>query len=87
VLVSARLYGAEEFVEDGENGWVVERDVLGVRSGLLRILADRSRLSEMGSASRLSVRQYSQNAFESRWIALYSGSLDCAAKRVVACLA
>lgn len=85
VLVSARLYGAEEFVEDGENGWVVERDVGGVRGGLLRMLADRHRMSKMASASASAVMQYSQGAFEERWHALYSGPLASAAGRVAAC--
>lgn len=85
VLVSAGLYGTEEFVEDGENGWVAERDVAGVRGGLLRMLADRPRMTEMGSASARSVTQYSRGAFEDRWHALYSGPLANAAKRVAAC--
>ena len=85
VLVSARLYGAEEFVVDGENGWVVERNVAGVRNGLLHMQADRPRMAEMSSASARSVLQYSQGAFEDRWHALYSGPLADAAGRVAAC--
>ena len=85
VLVSARLYGAEEFVEDGKNGWVVERNVEGVRTGLLRILEDRCRMLEMASAAARSVTQYSQAAFSSRWHALYAGPLGAAAERVAAC--
>lgn len=84
VLVSARLYGAEEFVSDGENGWVVERDVQGVRAGLTRIVADRARLGEMADAAKQSVLQYSLGAFQSRWLALYAGPLAAAQVRVAA---
>lgn len=84
VLVSANLYGAEEFVVDGENGWVVERNVAGVCNGLLRILADRPRMKELSVASACSVAQYSLGAFEDRWNALYSGPLTNAAMRVAA---
>lgn len=86
VLVSARLYGAEEFVEDGTNGWVVERDENGVRGGLSRILADRPRIAAMAADAARSVTQYSQSAFEDRWKELYSGPLASAGDRVAACV-
>ncbi|MEC5384394.1 glycosyltransferase family 4 protein [Uliginosibacterium sp. H3] len=74
VLVSARLYGAEEFVVDGVNGWVAERNVEAVRDGLLRILNDQPRFGEMAGAASNSVAQYSQEAFQSRWRAFYAGA-------------
>lgn len=38
VLVSEHLYGAEEFIRDGDNGWVVSRTEEGVTEGLARLI-------------------------------------------------
>lgn len=70
-LVPTGLYGAEEFIVDGVNGWVVERSVDGVKGGLQRLLASRSRLVEMSMAARTSVERYSRENFVARWRTLY----------------
>jgi len=72
-LVPRGLYGAEEFIVDGENGWLVERSVDGLAAGLLRILDDQSQLARMSSKARTAVERYSTNSFVSRWQRVYEG--------------
>ncbi len=72
VLVSQGLYGAEEFVEPGRNGWVAPRTVEGVTAAL----QDMSqlipvRLQALSEGARESVQQYSKETFVQRWLALY----------------
>lgn len=72
VMVTQRLYGAEEFVEDGFNGWQVSRDVQGVRQALLKIATLMPEaLWAMGQNAQQSVAQYSQEAFVQKWRSLY----------------
>lgn len=73
VIVSRGLYGAEEFVEDGRNGWVVERSASGVAPVLSGIATDRFDIDAMGVAARASVEAYSREAFVDRWRQLYAG--------------
>lgn len=76
VLVSEGLYGAEEFVVDGENGWVVPRTVEGVHAALARALANPAGVARMGRAARASVARYSREAFVARWQALLASLAD-----------
>ena len=72
VVVSEGLYGAEEFVVDGVNGWVVPRTIAGVEGALNQALANSQRLADMGRAAQESVQKYSQQAFVERWRAVYA---------------
>lgn len=72
-LVPRGLYGAEEFIVDGENGWLVERSVDGVAAGLARILSDHAQLARMSTNARTAVGRYSKNDFVSRWQRVYEG--------------
>ena len=72
MVVSEGLYGAEEFIVDDANGWVVPRTVGGVERAFTRALADPGRLAHMGREAQKSVQKYSQQAFVERWRALYA---------------
>ena len=71
VLVTKGLYGAEEMVVDGINGWQVSRDVDSIHQWMLRLLRERNNLEVMAIAAVESVRPYSVEAFTARWHALY----------------
>jgi len=71
VMVTQGLYGAEEFVRHGDNGWQVTRDAVAIAQALAEIAEGRWDLAAMGAAARASVAPYSVEAFVSRWIALY----------------
>jgi glycosyltransferase involved in cell wall biosynthesis len=72
VLVSEYLYGAEEFIRDGDNGWVVTRTEAGVAEGLVRLIGDCDRLPQMAASAVGSVQCYSKEVFQARWAGLYS---------------
>lgn len=72
VIVSQGLYGAEEFVRPGANGWLVERHAEALGRALAEALMSRERLPQLSQAARESVRPYSCEAFVARWSRLYS---------------
>lgn len=71
VMVTQGLYGAEEFVTSGVNGWLVPRDGAAISGLFGQIARGEVDLAQMGQAARQSVEQYSAQAFVSRWVALY----------------
>lgn len=75
VLVSEGLYGAEDLIHDGDNGWVVSRTEDGVTKGLERLITDRNRLPQMAAKAIQSVQGCSLEIFQERWIQLYSSDL------------
>lgn len=72
-IVSQGLYGAEEFVRHGENGWVVPRDVDGVSAALGDAIRRAGDLPTMAAASQSSVEVFSDSAFVAKWRAFYAG--------------
>lgn len=70
VLVSKGLYGAEEFVEDGHNGWLVEREPAALSRWFERAIDERDALCRMGEAALASVQPYDAETFRQRWSAL-----------------
>lgn len=72
VLVSQGLYGAEEFVVDGRNGWVVPREVQALQAWWQRAIDDRGRLPAMSEAALASAQGYDAAAFRQRWRALFA---------------
>jgi glycosyltransferase involved in cell wall biosynthesis len=75
VLMSEHLYGAEDLIRDGDNGWVVPRTEEGVTRGLERLISDRNRLPQMAASAVQSVQSYSQEVFQKRWVQLYFSGL------------
>jgi glycosyltransferase involved in cell wall biosynthesis len=72
VLVS-RLYGVEEFLIDGQNGYLIDTTVEGVRAGLQRLLASSvQERSNVGAKAASSVRAYGLDAFLNGWKKLYA---------------
>jgi len=58
VMVTRGLYGAEEFVVDGHNGWAVSRSAAEVTAWLDQLPLDDGVLARMGRAAMASVAQY-----------------------------
>ena len=76
VLVCDGVYGSEEFVVDGLNGWSVERSREAVLAWLVRVLSERTELPRMGQAAAVSVAPYALAAFQRRWTNLVAAVLD-----------
>jgi glycosyltransferase involved in cell wall biosynthesis len=71
VMVTQGLYGAEEFVDHGHNGWQVPRQAAAISALFDQMASGAVDIPAMGAAARASVAQYSAAVFVSRWQALY----------------
>lgn len=69
-LLTTHLHGVEEFVADGETGWIMERNAESIRAALLGALENSSVLPQMGETARARVSRYSVKKFQARWRAL-----------------
>ena len=69
-LLVTRLYGVEEFMRDGETGWIVERTAESIAAAITWGAADRERLRAMGRTARERVMTYNEAAFRRRWRSL-----------------
>jgi glycosyltransferase involved in cell wall biosynthesis len=71
-IVVSHLYGVEDLLVDGENGFLIETTAAGVRDGLRRILgqstADRY---QMGQRAREAASACSEEHFVDAWRAFY----------------
>jgi glycosyltransferase involved in cell wall biosynthesis len=66
-LLVTRLYGVEEFMRDGETGWVIERTAESIAEAIAQAAVDRPRLRTMGREARKQVMPYSEAEFRRRW--------------------
>ena len=71
-LITPRLYGIEEIVEDGVTGYVVDRSVEDFADAFNKFLALSPKArTEMGNRARLAALQYNETNFVARWRMLY----------------
>lgn len=71
-LLVTPLYGVEEFLVDGVNGWRIERDVNSI-SRQIRAIADHpDMIAPMGRAAMESVSRYRAESFVEMWRRLYA---------------
>ncbi len=69
VLVT-KLYGVEEFLKDGINGWLVERDAASLAGAIQQAVADPTKLAQLGSAAHTGAHDYDAAIFVERWRAI-----------------
>jgi glycosyltransferase involved in cell wall biosynthesis len=71
-IVVSHLYGVEDLVRDGENGFLVETSVAGVKQGLERLLAlSPTERRAMGQRARQAAFASSEEHFVDGWRAFY----------------
>lgn len=72
-LVVTPLYGVEEFMRDGETGFVVERSVSGVADAIRCLLAQTpEERRHLGQVAKLAVASYGPEIFVRRWRRFYA---------------
>jgi glycosyltransferase involved in cell wall biosynthesis len=71
VLVS-HLYGVEDYVVDGENGWVVERNKQDIARILRQLRERRGELPVMGARGAAAVKAYDFPQFIDQWHAFFT---------------
>ena len=83
-IVVSQLYGVEDLLVDGNNGFLIQTSVAGVREGLERVLGlspdDRH---AMGQRARLAASGCSEEHFVDAWRAFYSPSDPSGEMRLV----
>ena len=71
-IVVSHLYGVEDLLQDGDNGYLIETSVAGVRDGLQRFLelSPESRYA-MGQRARQAASSCSEEHFIDAWRSFY----------------
>lgn len=71
-IVVSQLYGVEDLVKDGENGFLIETSAAGVREGLERVLRlSPDARAAMGQRARLAASACSEEHFVEAWREFY----------------
>jgi glycosyltransferase involved in cell wall biosynthesis len=71
-IVVSHLYGVEDLVQDGVNGFLIETSVAGVREGLQRFLGlSPAERYTMGQRARVAASACSEENFVDAWRAFY----------------
>jgi len=71
-IVVSQLYGVEDLLRDGENGFLIETNIPGVREGLKRVLElSPAARHAMGQRARQAASTCSEQYFVDAWRALY----------------
>lgn len=65
--IATRLHGVEDYAIDGENAWIVEREVNAIRLAIQRVLDNRGLLKQASDAAAHSVAAYDTPGFVGRW--------------------
>lgn len=66
-VMVTKLYGVEEFLEDGMNGWLIERNVELIARTLKDAIENPQQLKQMGAAAHAKAAQYDKSIFIERW--------------------
>jgi glycosyltransferase involved in cell wall biosynthesis len=69
-LIATRVYGVDEFMMDGQTGWIVERSAKAIAFAIAQAIHNRAQVCEMGRAARKRAEEYGEPAFCAQWKAL-----------------
>ncbi len=69
-LIATRINGIAEFIEDGVNGWIVERTTRSIQSAIQEAALSPRKTASMGRAARERAQKYRQELFQNRWLEL-----------------
>lgn len=71
-LMVPRLHGVEDYLIDGKNGWLIERNSQSIAAVLKNIGEKKYDLHEMGNSAFESVKKYDHCSFRKKWVDLYA---------------
>jgi glycosyltransferase involved in cell wall biosynthesis len=74
-VMVTQLYGVEESLKPGINGWLIERSEQSIVNALQEVITCRSNLKEMGTQAHISASQYGIPRFIKHWQQLLSSRL------------
>lgn len=71
-LIITSLYGVDEFMKDGETGFVVDRSVESIKKGIQRFVSmTTNERTNIGQNAQKAIRRYSITSFVSNWKDFY----------------
>lgn len=73
--ITTRLHGVEDYAVDGENAWIVPREVTAIREAMARVLADPATRVRAAEAAVRSASAYDTPSFVQRWRTTLAGLL------------
>ena len=71
-LLASRCNGICDVLNDGDNGWYIERDAADIAAKITALMKDPQRLSRMGAAARASTERYDAERARSSLLSTYS---------------
>jgi glycosyltransferase involved in cell wall biosynthesis len=71
-LLASRVSGIEDVIDDGRNGWFVERTPAGVAAAVRTALAARDELPELGRHAQTTVAPWDKRLYVERWDELFA---------------
>lgn len=69
-LITTHINGVEEFIQNGRNGWIVERMAPSLAEAIAKAAAAPETTALLGRTAQQDVRQYKQENFQLRWLNL-----------------
>jgi glycosyltransferase involved in cell wall biosynthesis len=66
-LIASRVYGVDEFMIDGQTGWIVERNAKAIAFAIAQALHNRAQVAAMSRAARERAAEYGDETFCVRW--------------------
>jgi glycosyltransferase involved in cell wall biosynthesis len=75
-IVAPRLNGVEEYLQDGINGWQIERNVQSISEMFKTVINNREKLSQMGQAAHATALDYDTSIYIKRWRILLNKCLN-----------
>lgn len=80
-VISTRVGGSEELIEDGVNGFLVDRDVEAIAAKLELLDRDRALAAELGRATRVAVEErWGWDRRAAAWLDFVRGALHAGAR-------
>jgi glycosyltransferase involved in cell wall biosynthesis len=74
VLVT-QLYGVEEFLQAGRNGWLIDQEPSSIAAAIRQAIHDPIRLAQVSQAAQIDAAQYDIAVFVERWRSLMQSFL------------
>jgi glycosyltransferase involved in cell wall biosynthesis len=69
-IIATRVYGVEDLLIDGVNGWVVQRTPASVAAAIGAAAASPTRSAMMGQEAQVAVQPYDTRNYQVRWLEL-----------------
>ena len=70
-LLVTKMHGVEEYIDNGKNGWLIERNPQSIAAVLLAVSHKEYNLEAMGDFALQTIMQYDHESFRKKWLEVY----------------